>query len=212
MTSEINNLKFLIADDHQIMRESVKTLAEKTFSNLTVIEASSLQEILTAINENSNISLLILDLKMPGMLGHTTVETLIQQNPDLPILINSAEFQVSSIEEYLEIGVRGYFLKTGSSNGIIIAMQSVLSGEIYLPKEYIFKGDLTKELGASQLSSLTKKELNILEQIAEGYTNKEISHIAGIMESTVKVHVNAIFKKLKINNRVQATKIFLNNE
>ena len=195
----------LIADDHPLFREALTYIVSSVLPDAEIAYATNYAETAAAMAENS-FKLAFLDLNMPDSNGLTDLALLKKTHPTMPLVIVSAHEEAEIVRTCLGYNASGYIIKSSSPEEIKAAIQTILAGETYVPKEI----DLNQEssdsnrLAAEQISSLTPSQLRVLIEIGKGKLNKQIAYDLDITEATVKAHITTVFKKLKINNRTHA--------
>jgi DNA-binding NarL/FixJ family response regulator len=205
--------KVAIADDHPLFREAVKSIVAEFYPDYAFFEAANLQEAIQLVDENPEMDLMLLDLNMPGMNGLTGIVEMRNAAPDVPIGIISAEQDKDIVLKTISYGSTGFIAKSSSRDTIAMAIRHMLNGQIYLPVDIMRDGHSqvssrknkqTNEIDLKNLDYLTRKQLQVFEQMVKGGSNKQISAELNIAETTVKAHVSAILQKLKVKNRIQA--------
>ena len=199
-------MRILIADDHGLYREGLATLVRDSVEVTEVLEAPSLQEALKLLCDET-IGCILVDLDMPGMDGVASLLTIRAQRADLRIVVVSASDVREDVLGALANGAHGYVWKGSENEEISRALAAVLQGTIYVPAFLAGAGDReTREEGgpAIDLSRFTPRQAEVLMLLAKGLSNKEIARELDLAESTVKIHVAAIFRELGARNRTQA--------
>jgi DNA-binding NarL/FixJ family response regulator len=200
--------RVLIADDHPLFRSALRQVIEGMFSEFEIFEASTLDEALhVAGGADLDLDVILLDLQMPGSSGFSGLVTLRNAAPSVPIVVVSAATSDEIMRSSITYGASGFIPKSFSKDMIGQAMSKVIRGEVFLPDELdrisrLHLG-IPEKLG-ERLSALTQGELRVLELLAKGKSNKIIAYELGIKESTVKAHITAILRKLRVHNRTQA--------
>ncbi|MFT5674750.1 MAG: DNA-binding NarL/FixJ family response regulator [Paraglaciecola sp.] len=199
--------KFLIADDHPLFREALIGALIPLFESTEFIQADSLDSTLDALSNNKDIDLVLLDLHMPGCENFYGVIRVSEDYPDTPIAVISASDTVDIISHIMSFGAKGFISKSTPSKRIAEALMSIMKGNSWLPEGMREKlsavGD--EELGIAQkVADLTPKQFQVFKLLQEGLLNKQIAFDLNITEATVKAHISAIFRKLKVNTRTQA--------
>ncbi len=199
----------LVADDHPLYRDALRSALSASMPDVTLLEASDLNETLSIVNEQ-DIDLLLLDLHMPGssdLFGLIHVRKLF---PDLPVAVISGLEDKNIVSKVLNTGAMGFIPKTTRSTDIAEAVQTILDGDTWVPESLMSDIDQDDDEFAAlaqQVSSLTPAQYKVLCFMRDGLLNKQIGYELDIAEATVKAHVTALFKKLGINNRTQAVLI-----
>lgn len=204
----------ILADDHRMVREALVPFVRRIGDRVTVLEAGSLDEVLElAARSEIPIDLVILDLYMPGMNGPGGLRRLREARPQTPVAVLSGSVNAQDIEGALDAGAVGYLPKTMIGAAFVNALSLVLNGERFVPSEfYLGLRDRGPNMVAGESESggervpvgLTSRQWAVLRELVAGRSNKEIAKILGIEEITVKVHLQAVFKRLQVSNRTQA--------
>jgi DNA-binding NarL/FixJ family response regulator len=194
----------VIVDDHPLFRDALKQTLAASFKDLRLSEAGSLEE-LSAVMDQGGVDLVLLDLTMPGVQGFSGLMYLRAANPQIPVVIVSANESPSVIRRCLEFGASGFIPKSMPVTRIREAIGAILNGEFWVPEEI----DLGQSTGRNakvveRLSTLTPQQFRVLMMLGEGLLNKQIAYQLGVSEATVKAHVSAILQKLGVESRTQA--------
>ena len=207
------SIKVMIADDHVLMREGVKQLLEYDGSIKVISEAADGVECLKIL-ETVTPDILLLDINMPNKNGIEVLEDIKNKNIDIKILILTVHNEIEYLLRAVDIGVDGYILKDSESAELKKAINYIYNGENYIQPSLIPVLNsrlVNRNLDKEKIDSLTKRELEVLIQVAYGMFNKEIANILDISERTVKNHISNIFKKIDVNDRTQAAIFALKN-
>jgi two-component system, NarL family, nitrate/nitrite response regulator NarL len=152
----------------------------------------------------------LLDLNMPGMSGLETLQLLLQDCPDTAVIMLTVSEDAEDLTAALQAGARGYLLKNIETDYLIRSIKRAAAGEPVLAEAMTAKllvhmqGGRQKQEAATELDKLTPREKEILGCLARGESNKIIARTLDLAESTVKIHVQNILKKLHLSSRVQA--------
>jgi DNA-binding NarL/FixJ family response regulator len=201
----------IIADDHPLFRSALKQALATTLGS-DVLEAENFTELQTVLEQERQVELLFLDLNMPGNRGLTGLTAVRNQFPDVLILIVSANESIDVIRRAMAFGASAYVPKSAPLPMLMNAVDSVLSGDSWLPEH--LKDELNRPANAasqdfaSKLEQLTPQQFKVLTCIADGLLNKQIAYELDVQETTIKQHVSAILRKLGVINRTQAGVIF----
>lgn len=201
--------RFLIADDHPLFREALTLVIRRGFPDAVCREVSTLQAALDAV-EAEAFDVVMLDLLLPGADGFSGLVTLRNRAPGVPVLMVSASERPEAVRQALLMGASGYLPKSSTGDITESAIRLVLSGGSYLPPQAMgamLAGGLAADAatpGPQSAESLTRRQMMVLEKLAEGLSNKEIARALDITEITVKAHVGAVLRKLGVSSRAQA--------
>ncbi|WP_417530259.1 response regulator [Marinobacter lipolyticus] len=208
-------LKILIADDHPLFREAISSIISSDFECCEIMETSDLGCAIEITKKNHDLSLILLNMDIPGMHGLDGLITLRDEAPAAPIVIVSAKESKQIALQAIALGAVGYITKSSPRALMKNAIHQILNGNVYL---HLYPDNIRigKERSGSQgcfgsspiypelFNSLTHRQLLVLERMGKGESNKQIAFNLHIAESTVKAHVSAILRKLGVHNRVQA--------
>jgi DNA-binding NarL/FixJ family response regulator len=189
----------VIADDHAVVREGLITVLQRLAPKVSVAgTARNWTEAIAAVDEQKP-DLALLDVRMPGMVAAEGVRILRDKHPNIRIVLISAFDCDEDIYGVIRAGADGFMMKTSPPYEISACIRTVLEGKRWLPP-----GPAEKLLHRMQAPELTPRQMQILEMVADGKTNKEVGAALGITEGTVKVQLNHIFRKLNVSNRTEA--------
>lgn len=197
--------KILFVDDHEIVRLGLRQMLVGT--DLEIAEEASTAE--EGFNKFlvSKYDLAILDVRLPGGDGLQLLGKIKTHAPNQPVLIFSAYDNPTYVARAVALGANGFLLKTDSREKIIDAIQRTSKGESIWSREELRRvtGSLaTMRVGSDSEIPLTQREGEVLKQLANGLTNKEIAQSLGISYETVKEHVQHILRKIGVSDRTQA--------
>jgi DNA-binding NarL/FixJ family response regulator len=205
-------MKLLIVDDHPVLREGLTALLGQWGSDTRVLQARDAQEAFDLLDHNDDLDVVILDLVMPGLGGLAAIAELGRRRPALPVVVLSSSEDPQLARKAIAQGALGYVPKSANPKTLLLAIKLLLNGELYIPP-LILNDDASHgrppraEEGDVNLSQLTERQVAVLRLISEGQSNKSIASKLELSENTVKVHVTAIFKTLRVINRTQAARI-----
>ena len=212
-------IKVVVADDHTLFREGIRRILSLEKDILVVGEAARGDEIIKVV-ERTKPDVLLLDVKMPrGDVVQTLLE-IKEKNVPTKVLILTAYSEDENVLNAAKGGARGYVLKGIDFPTLLQAIKTVHKGGLWIDKETpaaeafeeIAQGQMVEIDDAGYddaISTLTKRETEILKLVAEGLTNEEIGKKIFISEKTVKTHLTNIFDKLKVNNRFKAALLIM---
>ncbi|MCU7557319.1 response regulator transcription factor [Macrococcus capreoli] len=197
-------MKIIIVDDHHIVRQGMKFLlsTEKAFE--VVADFSDGSELISYLAMHDQPDLIIMDLVMPNMNGIATTKVIKRDYPNVLVLILSSFVDEEHVMGVIEAGADGYEMKDSEPDVLIQTIKRVLSGEAaFHPSVEAYKAS---GLNLPHVKNpLSKRELEVLEEMSKGLTNKEIAEKLFVSEKTVKTHVSHIFTKLEVKDRTQAS-------
>lgn len=207
--------KILIADEHPLFRQAIGSVIRSGFECREIIETSGLDNVLRIAGNNKDLSLILLDLDTPDMHGLDGLIMLRSQAPTIPVVIVSAKEDRQVALEAITYGAVGFITKSSPRARMSDAIYQIFNGNVYLnlDSNIVLSGseDRNRQSGlewgracSELLSSLTCRQLLVLERMAKGESNKQIAYNLHIAETTVKAHVSAVLRKLGVHNRVQA--------
>lgn len=210
-------MKILVVDDHPLIRAAVRNVLTQLETDVAVHEAQNCPAALALVDAHPDFTLVLLDLHLPGMGGLDALSILRERYPEIPVVVLSAADDRDSVLQALDRGAMGFIPKSSSNDVMVNALRLVLAGGIYLPPEVL----AASSVGAAHAASppafptarpttapadlgLTERQAQVLTLMVQGKPNKLICRELGLAESTVKIHITAILKALKVTNRTQA--------
>jgi DNA-binding NarL/FixJ family response regulator len=205
---ENKEIRIMLADDHALIRQGLIKVLSLEPTIQVVAEAENGRE---AIEKALKIPMdvVLMDINMPLVDGITAVREIKEVNPDLKIIALTIHDQEEYLVELIKLGVAGYVLKDVSPDELVKAIHQVVNGDSYIPP--VLMGKVLKELNRLSAAvqqtdpdKLTHRELEILQELALGLSNKEIADKLFISEKTVKNHLTNIFQKCSVTDRTQA--------
>lgn len=213
-------MRIILADDHSLIRDSLRQFLVLLAENVDIAEAASLPELLAHAAAKAP-DLILMDLQMPGMNGPRSIADVRQLHSAIPIVVISGYTEPNIIRAVMQYGANGYVPKTSRGKSLVTALKLVLAGETYLPPSLL---EEVKNAPAAQpsgeahtdrqtgpvsggFSKLSPREAETLRLLIEGKTNKEIARVLNLQEVTVKVHLRNVYRKIKASNRTDAVRI-----
>jgi DNA-binding NarL/FixJ family response regulator len=216
-------MRILIADDHELFAELLRLALERSLAGdgngpVEVVAVKSFEAAHAAVaacghDNRKSFDLIMLDMKMPGMNGVSGLRRMRGQAGHIPIAIVSGMLTPAEARAVMQEGANGFIPKALPLDEVIGAIRSVLGGERFVPTRFLMVGAddasiVSRHEGAS-LSLLTPREQDILREVVQGWTNKQIGQNLGIGEVTVKTHMMSLFRKIGAKNRADAVRIGL---
>ena len=195
--------RIIIADDHPLFRAALRQTLSAGDA-VTVEEVGDLVALNAALEADRDYDLVLLDLNMPGAHGFSGLLLLRAQYPEIPVMIISAVEDPKVIRRTFELGASGYLPKSVGPAEIRGAIDTVLAGEISVPKGVSLAEDDEQSVFVRRLSTLTPQQIRVLMMLSDGLMNKQIAYELSISEATVKAHVSSILQKLDVDSRTQA--------
>jgi two-component system, NarL family, response regulator DegU len=208
-----NKISVMVVDDHDLIREGLNRIISFEEDLLIVGQFKNGEEMLNSLKENIP-DVVLLDINMPIKNGLDTLKILKKIYSNIKVVMLTVENDRKTIMEAIDIGADAYILKESAGTEIVRAIRSVYIGEKYIDNSLIkaifldikkSNNNMIKNKETENLESLTNRELSILYEISKGLKNKEIADKLFLSEKTVKNYITSIFKKIKVDDRVQAT-------
>jgi DNA-binding NarL/FixJ family response regulator len=200
-----NEIKLLIADDHEVVRGGLKTLLSDSEVKIVAEAATGSKAVEYALNNDPDV--VLLDIRMPDGDGLTALARIKLDKPDMPVLMLSTFDDPAYIARALALGASGYIIKGCTREHLIHCIRTAADGESAWTRD-----ELRRVSGALAIARpvadvdvpLTPRESEVLRQLAAGMRNKEIAQELDISYETVKEHVQHILRKIGVGNRTQA--------
>ncbi|MEH6404955.1 MAG: response regulator transcription factor [Sneathiella sp.] len=209
-------MKILIADDHPLYRMALSGLLTQLDEKTDIIDCNDFDELQAEMTaDKSKPDLIVLDVRMPGKSFEDVLTELKDEHPSIPVVVISASEEISVMIKAIQLGADGYIPKSSTREVLISAIRLVLSGGKYIPSQAFSMSGPNSDIVQDKSSvsgngtenathSLTRRQKNVLDLMAKGQSNREIAEALELAESTIKVHITAIFRTLGVNNRTQA--------
>lgn len=201
-------MKTLLADDHPLMREGVRQVLSQLEPPVEIIDAHDYPSLFAQTALHADLDLALVDLNMPGFTGMQGIAQYRNRFPDIPLVILSASESPHDIRDALEAGALGYIPKAASTSVMLAALRQVLAGDLFVPTcmgdRQIAARAAPAGFKALEQTGLTARQLEVARLLARGCANKAIAGALAMSESTVKVHIAAIFRTLSVSNRTEA--------
>ena len=191
--------RFLVADDHPMVRDALGTALRQSFVGAAITAAGTLDQAQLALEREPETDALLLDLDMPGMDGLTGLALLRSSHPTVPIIVVSAARDEAVVRRAYDFGASASIDKSASLEEIARIVRAVLDGEIFAPPEA-----QPADSFVQRAAQLTPQQWRVLALMVQGDQNKQIAHKLGVGEATVKAHVTVILRKLGVRSRTQA--------
>lgn len=192
----------LIADDHPLTREGLSLAARAAMPGISVDNAGSIEEAVTAIATRGAYRLVLLDFILPDVHGFSGFLRLQHLLGDTPIVMISARQDAMIVEAARALGAAGFLFKSDPLDDLAEALRQIAAGKLVFPT--VATSGTAAGSARDRIADLSGAQLKVLLALADGRLNKQIAGDLDITEATVKAHLTAIFRKLGVNNRAQA--------
>ena len=195
-------MRFLVADDHSIVRMGIRLMLEAGYPELTIDEAENGNEIVEHV-KHWRYDLLILDFQMPATDTFSIISNILARDELLKILIYTMASEKIYAGKLLNAGVKGFLSKEAKNTELLKAVDVVLGGEIYASEQIWHNNKQDQATQDNPFNNLSNKEMDILAYLVQGKTTKEISNLLNLQLSTISTHKFRIFRKLNVGNVVE---------
>ena len=218
------SIKVMLADDHVLMREGIRQLLEFDGTISVIAEANNGVECMEQLL-SVHPDILLLDINMPNLDGLQVLNIIVmngievlqeikKKNISVKVLVLTVHNEVEYLLKAVDIGVDGYIMKDAESAELKKAINCIMQGETYIQPSLVPALNsrlVSRDIDKEKINSLTKRELEVLIEVANGMFNKEIATSLNISERTVKNHISNIFKKIDVSDRTQAAVFAIKN-
>lgn len=201
-------MNILFADDHVMVREALRPFLLRLDDGVEIHEAGSMVEVMREL-DRARPGLVVLDLRMPGMNGMAGIRQVKAHSPAAKCAILSAVCDKRVALDAIAAGADGFIPKQLSGGAMVSALQLIMAGETFIPSLVLQASEQTGLHRPLEGWGLTKRERDILDLLKDGLSNKGIANRLGVSDVTVKSHLGNAFRKLGINNRMQAIRLML---
>jgi DNA-binding NarL/FixJ family response regulator len=201
-------MKILLTDDHVLIREALQGVLKEMNPGVIILQAASYSQGMRLAREHTDLEVILLDLNLPDKDGFQMLAELRELHPAASVIVLSASNDRADVMRAFNHGAAGFIPKSTQRSVMLSALQLVFSGGIYIPPE-ILASEQPLHLPKPKRSDpadfgLTERQGEVLALMTRGISNKAICRLLDLSESTVKSHVAAIFKALKVTNRTEA--------
>ena len=199
-------MKVLITDEQSLFRDGLSLRLKQINQDIHILQSANLIEMQKLLSKEPDIDILILDIDLAELSATEVINKIKTTAPNTKIVAISASEDTRNIRKILSNGVKGYIPKKSDSNILSGALKLILDGGTYIPLAMLENNiDYNKNIQQHSLKkNLTNRQSQVLDLIAQGKSNKQIAYDMGVSEATVKLHINALLRSLKVNNRTQA--------
>lgn len=206
-------IKVLLVDDHALFRDGMRYVLQQLGANVEIVDTGNFTEALQLANAHKNFDLALLDLNMPDSDGVASLQLFHQAFPNVPLVVISGTDQRDDIEDVMNLGAMGFISKMSSSKVMLSALNIVLGGGVYIPPQLLLHAVTKLDEGNARVDKrsqrasrygLTPRQLEVLQYMGAGLSNKDVAQALSLAEGTVKIHVAAIYQALRVSSRIEA--------
>jgi len=201
----------MLVDDHPVVRDGYCKLLEN-HQDITVVAEADNGENACVQYETINPDVVVLDLNMPGIGGLETIRRLHAKDPNVIILVFTMHDSKIMITRALEVGAKGYLMKSSSAGQMVEAIRQLFAGNTFLNNDLITDNNPLKKSDPDPLIGLTKREFQVFRALAEGSSVSDIAQLLSISPKTVGVHQTNLMKKLNLRNSAELTRMAIRCE
>jgi DNA-binding NarL/FixJ family response regulator len=202
MHNSVNSPTIIVAEDHPMFRAALVLTVKRLMPEALLMEVASHDELEKALARSSDVKLVLLDLRMPGSHGLSSLVFLRGEHPQIAVAIISGGAYAETIGRARQLGASAFIPKSAPIDTIAQALSCVIRGELWFPEHDAAPSG--RGLLRDQLTTLTPQQFRVLKYLTDGMLNKQIADSLGVSEGTVRAHVTAILRKLRVNTRTQA--------
>jgi DNA-binding NarL/FixJ family response regulator len=207
-------MKILIVDDHALIRDGLQGVLKKLKRGATVLEAADCRQAMAIVESNPDIDLTLLDLSLPDRDGFSVLTELRERFPAMAVAVLSGTQDSATVTKALELGAAGFIPKGTRREVMMGAFQLIFDGSVYVPPQILSQADTSQPASTALRggrpiitpaeAGLSERQLDVLALMMLGKSNKVICRTLNLAEPTVKNHVTAILRALKVSNRTEA--------
>lgn len=206
----------LVIDDHPLYCDALAATLVRIFDDCTIKTVNNLCEAVRCMDAGMVPDLVMLDLKLPDVTGFSGFFKVREKLPDVPVLVISAESSNDTIQMLMSSGAAGFIPKDASQSVFQDALEKIQEGMKFVPADFRPQASATAESVvtvqqvAQRIADLTPQQSRIMKLICAGKPNKQIAYELDLAEATVKAHITALLRRLRVSNRTQAA-MLVNN-
>jgi DNA-binding NarL/FixJ family response regulator len=199
-------IRVLIVDDHEMVREGLMAMLQPE-RDIDVVGQTGLGAAVVDLVESTRPDVVLLDARLPDVSGVEVCRRLSQSHPDVAVVILTTYTDPDLVQECIQAGARGYVVKDVERFSLKESVRAVYRGQAVLAPQVagpVIEGARTRQEAGSRRAALSTSQVAILRLISRGHSNREIAAEVHLSENTVKTHIQEIFRKLGVRNRVEA--------
>lgn len=213
-------MKILIADDHQLLADALSQLVRENEADAEVVQAASLDDAMEAMAREGRVEIALLDYDLPGMDGVQGLVRFRGRYPDTPCAVFAGNSDVGTASDLMANGAAGFIPKDLSAPAFFHAIKLIQVGEKFIPARLYedvanhskaARSDLRTAEEFIEATKLSRREVDVLQALVKGISNRQIGDELGVEEVTVKLHLRRIYRKIGVANRTQAVKLAMAN-
>jgi DNA-binding NarL/FixJ family response regulator len=203
-------MKILLVDDHVLIRDALRSILKEVATDAEVLEAADCRQAMRLIETHPDIHLILLDLNLPDRDGFAVLTDLRERYVTISLVVLSALHDRETVLRALDLGALGFIPKSAPRDVMVNALRLIFAGGVYIPPEALGRAESKERRPAAGRPVLpadlgfTERQMEVLALMMQGKSNKAISRILDVAEPTVKHHVTAVLKGLKVANRTEA--------
>ena len=205
-------LNILVVDDHALVREGMRQVLKGLHEQVLVLEASTCAQAFELCGEHPDLDLVLLDFHLPDMNGLDALDIFAKRHPELPVVLVSGSANPEIMRQVLAKGAAGFIPKSSKSEVLLAALNQVLTGDVYAPPDMLTSPDFMSDgrfpardhVARETGPDFTPRQIHVLQGLMDGQSNRDISVRLNLSEETIKNHVTAILRALKVQTRTQA--------
>ena len=210
-------MKILLVEDHALFREGFRLLLQQIDPQAQILEAGDARSALECASAHDDLSLVLLDLGLPDMPGLDVITEFRERFPAYPVVVLSGSDDRDTVMASLDRGAMGFIPKASNSQLLMGALQLVFAHGVYIPPSVLVRPSgsannsgsasapsHTRSAGKPSELGLTERQVEVLRLLVQGQSNKLIARQLDLAEATVKAHVTAVLRALKVTTRTQA--------
>lgn len=215
----MDKIKVVLVDDHQLVRDGIKSLISDSFGIDVIGEAACAAELFQMMKQRLP-DVILMDISLPNMSGIEITRTIKKDHPQIKVLILSMYTSEDFVFNAFKAGISGYLPKNTTRDELLLAIESVNSGAEYFSKSisdiilksFVNSAKYGNHITGDKMELLTNRESQILKLVVEGYSNQQIADQLSISIRTMETHKTSILKKLNLNNTVDLVKFAIKNK
>ena len=203
-------MKVFLADDHRIVREGIRTLLASEANVEIVGEASSGDQLLESL-ATTDVDVILLDLRMPGLSGLDVLDAMQQENMTTRVIVLSMHDDPSFVKRAIELGASGYLLKSVGKEELLRALDIVAGGGSYVQGEITAPliAHIVEPSKAASVSNLSSRDIKMLEMLAQGLDNRAMAKLLEMSEASIKAQLRTVYARLEVTRRSEAVAVAL---